>query len=599
MFSKTNVIAQERVSCNSEPIENAYLNDLSYLNSEALIDILNEHGYEIPSDYLYNLDDAGQYIGDIGRQQKKAAIPKITKVPIKAWIYRNDNGSGNLTQNNVTQIINGVNQLLSFTNIHFYLLCDITEINNSQYANNGDQYHSDYTTTNRMENALNIHFVIDSNVSSGNDWAGKANFPFSPLSSNKYSLALRDSGLTNADKTPILSHEIGHAFGLFHTHYPGRSTSHTDNGGCGDCHQESVSRTKRQGAGCVWTYNELKCNVNGDFLCDTPADPNLFGQTSGCLYTANHTDNWNQVWVPEVANIMGQAPQACLNTLSPLQIGKMLLYINLMNPNHPTINITGNDFLCSGSTATYQAISSQNVTAFSWSTSSNYTILSGQGTNTITVQANNNNNGYVSVNTNCGHKETKKTIEGIYLIEVDGVTDVCPNTNHTYSTQYLSGATYNWTVSSGTIIFGQGTNSAVIEIAPDPSYQSNVTVNITNYCNFNTSAGYTVDIYNPGPGDPPCVDNGGNDDRTSLNNKNLETSTFLFPNPANYSVNINIDNNDNYTLEIYDINGVVVRNNDEIYQNKEIDTSNWKEGIYIFKFRSKNMNFFKKLIIKK
>ncbi len=405
------------------------------------------------------------------------------------------------------------------------------------------------------------------------------------------------------ERAPILTHEIGHTFGLYHTHQARNdfTTDFSDNGGASDCYQESVSRTKKQGFGCsANTYNKKKCVVNGDLLCDTPADPSLLGATIStvCDYTDNHIDNWGAIWVPDETNFMSYSRPGCLNNFSPLQIGKMILYYNLLFPNHPSISISGNDYLCSGSVATYQAATSQSVSDYMWTTSSNYSILSGQGTDTITVQANNNNTGIIRLNTDCGHFEVTKSIQGIYSIGVDGVTDVCPDTNHTYSTDYLSGATYNWSVSSGTIISGQGTNSAVIKIAGHPSFQSLVTANITNYCNYNTSASYIVDIYNPSPNDPPCVNNSGNDDK-GMSNNDLDANTFLSPNPANNKTYISIETNNSYYLEVYDISGNVIKKKSKIYQGKEIDTSRWGEGIYIFRFTVGENVFLKKLIIKK
>src|SRR5690606_6179088 len=122
-----------------------------------------------------------------------------------------------------------------------------------------------------------------------------------------------------------MAHEIGHALELYHTHQ-GRQKG-KNNGQCGDCYQESVSRTKTQGVGCLFTMGKKKCKVNGDLLCDTEADPYINYNVNGsCMYTGGGTDNWGDAWIPNGNNIMAYTSSSCMNYFSPMQVAKMNLF---------------------------------------------------------------------------------------------------------------------------------------------------------------------------------------------------------------------------------------------------------------------------------
>lgn len=57
MFQNTNnAFSQEFDTCGSIPIEKSFLYDRFYNQSEELINILNQNGFEIPRDYLVNIN---------------------------------------------------------------------------------------------------------------------------------------------------------------------------------------------------------------------------------------------------------------------------------------------------------------------------------------------------------------------------------------------------------------------------------------------------------------------------------------------------------------------------------------------------------------
>ena len=94
--------------------------------------------------------------------------------------------------------------------------------------------------------------------------------------------------------------EIGHYFGLLHTHS-------TFNG--------------------IEFANGSNCAVAGDLHCDTPADYNLsLGGLTSCTYTGQFVDLNGDPYNPNPSNVMSYAPPNCLRRLSDSQINLARFY---------------------------------------------------------------------------------------------------------------------------------------------------------------------------------------------------------------------------------------------------------------------------------
>lgn len=358
------------LECGTTIGSDEYKLDKFYGSNQKIVDLLIENHVNIDKNYLDNLED--MEIMPLMNPEMFKAISTYYEVPIKAWIYRNNDGTGNITSSQVYQVIDELNSNYSAnTNIRFYLLCDIGIVNNSNYANYGDQYFSTYTANNRTLGAIDVHFVISSAPPPYEIWAGLA---YLPWGNTPYSCAVQTYGLTPMERGVTLAHEIGHNLGLLHTHDNPRQSGQY-NESAGNCYQEAVDRSKRQGLFCIGTFNNRKCEENGDQLCDTEADPGLYRKnrtpyTSYIDHPCNYNSlkgghvNWGDNWIPKVANIMSYAPSSCRNYFSPLQVGKMYGYINDIGISYPTLNISGPNYLCSGNTATYSVPYQSGVTFF-------------------------------------------------------------------------------------------------------------------------------------------------------------------------------------------------------------------------------------------
>ncbi len=94
--------------------------------------------------------------------------------------------------------------------------------------------------------------------------------------------------------TSTISHELGHCLGLFHTH-------ETNNNG-------NVVKELVDGS---------NCDKAGDFICDTPADPNLTYKVDAfCQYIGTELDPSKKVYHPDPTNIMSYASEDCRTRFS-------------------------------------------------------------------------------------------------------------------------------------------------------------------------------------------------------------------------------------------------------------------------------------------
>jgi hypothetical protein len=115
----------------------------------------------------------------------------------------------------------------------------------------------------------------------------------------------------------VFAHEMGHFFGLLHTH------SDRD---CQACTNELV--------------NGFNCTRTGDLICDTPADPNLAGNRvigelvdDKCAYVGALTDVNGERYKPDPRNIMSYSRINCLSQFSNGQFTRMEFFLRNARKN--------------------------------------------------------------------------------------------------------------------------------------------------------------------------------------------------------------------------------------------------------------------------
>jgi PKD repeat protein len=226
---------------------------------------------------------------------------KKNSIPVKIHIVRQDNGLTSLDTAYMRKGINFMNRTFEGAGLEFYICGSYNYINSSTYYSLDNTEYETLNTNYGTLNVINLFFV--NQISHYGASAGGV----APTPGGSDWLAIRNS----AD-TVVYPHEMGHFFGLLHTH--GYS---------------NVIRTAE-------FVDGSNCQESGDYFCDTPADPRLSpaivngaNVNAQCIYFGNLKDGHNQTYVPDARNIMSYAPNKCLTHFSPDQLAYMhWVYIN-------------------------------------------------------------------------------------------------------------------------------------------------------------------------------------------------------------------------------------------------------------------------------
>ena len=217
-------------------------------------------------------------------------------IPIKPHIIKRTNGTGGISYNEVIRAIDSTNYFYRNARIQFKI-CDTI----------GYLFDDNFTTLNTPDEeellsslteeprVINIYFA-DTLLLDDIRVCGFAYFPIGP---NRIFI---DNTCANSGNT--LAHELGHFFALNHTH--GIHVPITDE-----------------------LVNGSNCHIAGDFICDTPADPDLtdkvdYSQANNkCTYIGTVTDANGEEFMPMLNNIMSYSLSPCVDTFTQGQYDVM------------------------------------------------------------------------------------------------------------------------------------------------------------------------------------------------------------------------------------------------------------------------------------
>lgn len=248
----------------------------------------------------------------------------VYHIPVKFWVHRNSNGTGGPTEVQLQRLMDNLNNFYNVQNrtlMGFYMKCQIDYINDDNTMNLSDAQARAEGVQMKEEGCVNVHIAnAVSNAPPGTITLGV----FYKAAPDAVFIAQQAYGVNFPD---VLSHEIGHLFGLLHTH---------EHENTGRCRKEAIDRNR------TWpTFNlcfrRLRsnriCEATGDCLDDTPADPNLINNNSCAYVLPAQTDPWGDNYnappagsqQPDTRFIMSyNQNQTCINRFSNLQIGVML-----------------------------------------------------------------------------------------------------------------------------------------------------------------------------------------------------------------------------------------------------------------------------------
>lgn len=208
---------------------------------------------------------------------------QLVSIPIQIHLIVKADGTTNLTVQQIRNELDSVNYFYSNANMIFY------ECLSPEIIYDDSLYNYEYNTEESIllgqhytNDVINIYFANTASVN-GTLVCGYSQFPPSA------DYAVMGSSCSTNGST--LAHELGHYFGLFHTH--------------GDISQGEL-------------VDGSNCSSDGDLICDTPADPILSPSNvnSSCIYTGTAVDANSMSYAPDVTNIMSYSRKICRYTFS-------------------------------------------------------------------------------------------------------------------------------------------------------------------------------------------------------------------------------------------------------------------------------------------
>lgn len=228
--------------------------------------------------------------------KKSNSNPIMTSIPIKAHIVRRTNGTGGLPESDLNTAIAHMNTFYANAGMEFFLCDGINYVDNDTFYlfddSNDSGAETNLTNANNVNGLINIYFVSSITTSSGGGAAGYAYFPGGP------DVIMMTNNATTNESTLI--HEIGHFFSLFHTHGPRNDELTTE------------------------LVDGSNCDTDGDFICDTPADPNLSGVVdTNCTYNGFKRDANNAFFTPDTSNILSYSRWSCRDNLTTQQYARI------------------------------------------------------------------------------------------------------------------------------------------------------------------------------------------------------------------------------------------------------------------------------------
>jgi hypothetical protein len=234
----------------------------------------------------------------------------------------------------------------------------------------------------------------------------------------------------------------------------------------------------------VATYAVTPVTGVASYTWELPAGMTIISQTGPSItvnLSSTYTDGTLRV---KATNTCNESPTRSLRIRRAAPIP----------PGGFALAITGEIELCTNATEVYTATTVNNGTYF-WIVPANVSIVSGQGTSSITVASTSDfisGQIRVSCSTETATQLASINVSGAPLPSViAGPSTLCSLTQANYSVTNVAGLTYQWTVPSGmTITAGQGTSS--ISVAVSNAVSGVVIVRSISSCGMSAAVTTTV-----------------------------------------------------------------------------------------------------------
>jgi len=214
-------------------------------------------------------------------------------IPITLHIIRKSDGISAPSLDLLKYALNDLNSAFNKANISFTYCGEPEYINSDQFYNFRKADEPLLADSRDEDGTINVYISQSITNFSGSPICGYAYMPGA-----KDRIFLSSTCLSNGT---TFAHEMGHFLSLYHTHGVDFNQSELVNG--------------------------TNCEIAGDEICDTPADPNLLGEVNNCAYDGNEKDANGDMYQPDVHNIMSYSKPDCRYEFSDGQISRMLYSI--------------------------------------------------------------------------------------------------------------------------------------------------------------------------------------------------------------------------------------------------------------------------------
>lgn len=256
--------------CDTPDRGNTYLNSLPWRGNTAYLAQL-KHDFEQT---------------DPGLRTYSIGLDGATyNVPVKVYVYRDDAADNEVyTSEEAEDLLNRMNRNLATTQIPMRLYTASIQ----QIVDPSRKSPSQSETEAILQDPANSGTYMDIHLIFAG--ANRAVFPDDP-NGIPYTFVLSTLGVNEEDeyeeRANIGTHELGHTFGLLHTHQGSQNPS-TPNGLTDQAFQEPVSRLRlKQGIPRCALYGDVLCTTAGDPLMSRLVNPGLRIH-SGCISTSVH-----------------------------------------------------------------------------------------------------------------------------------------------------------------------------------------------------------------------------------------------------------------------------------------------------------------------
>ena len=222
---------------------------------------------------------------DVSETRDLRIAQGIIDIPYQFHVVRNG-GKGSIAKTMLEENIERLNNLYLNANIRFVSAGPIRYIDNSRFYNFPIHLEDSLANKHDLESTINIYCLNEIR-------GGYYGYTYHPDKARKNRMFISRSGFENFS---TFSHEMGHFFGLYHTHGKGIKS---------EKRKEPIDRNVDADNNGI-----LDCYESGDDLCDTPADPNLGLEeyrhycTNNCEILEKIPNQSGDYYEPQITNLM-------------------------------------------------------------------------------------------------------------------------------------------------------------------------------------------------------------------------------------------------------------------------------------------------------